>query len=139
MTSIHFQFPVNWLKACFVTLALLCLGITTSQAQTADAPTTKYVAASFVNVPTAISRLEASVISLKTALNGLTPHTSAYDQKIAHLEFYVLILDRLKSSRDTTNKAVADAVTFAAQVINTDRYVNAPPTALASLVDLLEI
>lgn len=140
MTSIHFDFPVNWLKACLVTLVLLCAGITTTQAQSGTTgPAPKFVASSFVNVPTAISRLEATVIFQKTSLNSLAPHSAAYNQALAVLEFNVLVLERLKASRDLTSQATADAVTFGAQVINTDRFVNAPSSALPDLIDLLEI
>ena len=140
MTSIHFDFPVNWLKVCFVTLALFCAGITSTQAQSGTTgPAPKFVASSFVNVPTAITRLEATVIFLKTSLNSLAPHSAAYNQALATLEFNVLILERLKASRDLTNQGTAGAVTFGAQVINTDRFASAPSSALTYLIDLLEI
>lgn len=140
MTSIHFDFPINWLKVCFVTLVLFCAGITTTQAQSGTTgPAPKFVASSFVNVPTAISRLEATVTFLKTSLNSLAPHSSAYNQALATMEFNVLVLERLKASRDLTNQATADAVRFGAQVIITDRFAGAPSAALPDLIDLLEI
>ena len=140
MKSIHFSFSSNWLKACFVILAFLCIGITTSQAQnSASVPASKFASTSVVNVSTAISRLEASVLFLKTSLNNMAPHTSAYNQALANLQFQTLILDRLKNSRDLTNQAVVDALTFAAQVITTDRFAGAPASVLSDLIELLEI
>ena len=140
MKSIHFSFSSNWLKAGFVILAFLCVGITTSQAQNSTSvPATKFASTSVVNVSTAISRLEASVLFLKTSLNNMAPHTSAYNQALSNLEFQTLILDRLKNSRDLTNQAVVDALTFAAQVINTDRFASAPASVLSDLIEILEI
>ena len=140
MKSIHFQLPVTWLKVCFLMLAFLCIGITSSQAQnSASVPASKFASTSVVNVSTAISRLEASVLFLKTSLNNMAPHTSAYNQALANLQFQTLILDRLKNSRDLTNQAVVDALTFASQVITTDRFAGAPPSVLSELIELLEI
>lgn len=145
MKRIKFSLPRIWVRSLFALLTFMSIGLTSSYAQShlTAGNSAANQSITFVSAPVAIQRLETALATMKSELSLLPVHSPSYNELLARFEFYESVLAVLKSSRDISSQAVANAVTQAERALNTDKYGSIPKQArqnvYASLVQLLRI
>lgn len=123
----HMKFSIiSLLKSKCLLMALLITGLFTAgelNAQTAS-PNGLYnnPQGTFVNVPTAIIRIDAELTSIKTLMSTMNPGSPSYREHQGLYDYYDSILKHLNDAKTTDSAATAGAIAKGLIIFTTDVY-----------------